>query len=146
VKRINCRLVPHVMDGMMYPKNAQKILNNKSSVSKKKFESALDCILCIHKQDTNDEIGTSDIFKMRHSHSMTFETLSTLYKADFLSIVIPMIEKKLSPNAHWSEQECAILAIGALAEGCNKEMRDYIPKYFPILLEGLSSKNVWQYL
>lgn len=128
----------------MYPKNAQTILNSKLPPSKKKLANALDCMHFI--QSATNKIGTNDIFKMRHSHSMTFETLSTLYKSDFLSIVLPMIEKKLSPNTDWSEKECAILAIGALAEGCNKEMREHIPKYFPILLDGLSSNNVWQYV
>jgi len=82
--------------------------------------------------DESDE-DVSD-WNLRKCSAATLDTLATVYKDDLLPFVLPILQKSLDAKQPWQHQEAAILALGAIAEGCFGGIEKHLPQLVPYLI------------
>ena len=62
------------------------------------------------------------------------DVLSNVFHEDILETLLPILTSKLQ-SEEWEEIEVAILALGAIAEGCMKGMIPHLPDLIPFLIQ-----------
>jgi hypothetical protein len=88
-------------------------------------------------EDDEDDDGGAD-WTLRKCSASGLDTIASHYQADILEALLPHIHTKLQ-DGDWRVQESAVLAMGALAEGCTKglEERGYLGEFVPFLINTL---------
>ena len=74
--------------------------------------------------DDDDEDWT---WNLRKSSASGLDTLSLHFGDDLLQIMLPVVEQRLA-DQNWRIRESAILALGAVAEGCTNGLAQYLPQ------------------
>eukprot|EP00730_Choanoeca_flexa_P006143 TRINITY_DN12095_c3_g1_i3.p1 TRINITY_DN12095_c3_g1~~TRINITY_DN12095_c3_g1_i3.p1 ORF type:complete len:903 (+),score=192.85 TRINITY_DN12095_c3_g1_i3:102-2810(+) len=84
--------------------------------------------------DDDDLYGSDDSdWTIRKCAAMAIDELAVNFGDDILPLLVPLLQQMLS-TADWLLQEAAILAIGAVATGC-EGMEEHLPDVIPLLLE-----------
>lgn len=94
------------------------------------------------EEDDDDDFdsefdGHSD-WNLRKCSASSLDIFSNIYGNDLLVTLLPEIQKRLQNNVPWEERECAILALGAIAEGCKTGMYKHLPSLIPYLIGVLN--------
>jgi transportin-1 len=74
---------------------------------------------------------------LRKSAAAGLDTISHAFGVEILTILLPLLQAKLSNTGHWRIRECGILALGAISEGCMDGILPHLPALFPYLLQLL---------
>ncbi len=90
-----------------------------------------------HDMDDEDTLSN---WNLRKCSAAGLDVLSNVFHEDILDTLLPILTSKLQSN-EWEEIEVAILALGAIAEGCMKGMIPHLPDLIPFLIQALSSKK-----
>jgi len=80
--------------------------------------------------DDHDDDGDDDdwgTWNLRKSSASGLDTLSLHFGDDLLQIMLPIVEQRLA-DQNWRIRESAILALGAVAEGCTNGLAQYLPQ------------------
>ncbi|GAM23333.1 hypothetical protein SAMD00019534_065080 [Acytostelium subglobosum LB1] len=89
--------------------------------------------------DDDDDFADDESWSIRKSSALALDTLSSIFDAPtYLSIALPLIEQKMHESNQWMVRESAILALGAIAEGCLKGLSPHLPKVIPYLINMLN--------
>lgn len=88
------------------------------------------------EEDEDDDLSYE--WNLRKCAAYTMDELATIYNSILLDILIPPLQEKLMSN-DWKDIECAILAIGAIAEGCGDKMEPHLPEMMKFLLHNLNN-------
>lgn len=80
-------------------------------------------------------------WSIRKCSAAGLDILSTVFQDDFLPILLPALTEKLSDKVSWTVRESAVLAIGAIAEGCSSGMRQHLPQLIPYLFNLLNDQQ-----
>ncbi|KAL5731651.1 Transportin-1 [Ranunculus cassubicifolius] len=77
-------------------------------------------------EDDGDDIV--NIWNLRKCSAAALDILSNVFKEDILPTVMPLVQAKLAngDDASWKEREAAVLALGAIAEGCIKGLLPHL--------------------
>lgn len=78
----------------------------------------------------DDEFGT---WNLRKCAAAALDMLANVFKEPALAVLLPELEPRLKAN-DWLECESAILALGAVAEGCYTGVAQHLPELVPFLL------------
>jgi len=78
---------------------------------------------------------------LRKCSASGLDMLSNVFEDVLLPILLPLLQEKLNDKQNWKARESAILAIGAVAEGCEFSMREHLPQLIPFLSSNLSDKH-----
>lgn len=62
-------------------------------------------------------------------------------RAECIAIIVPLAQQKLQ-STDWMVRESAILAIGAIADGCYEQMVPSLPSLFPFLWNTMEDQQV----
>ena len=89
--------------------------------------------------DLDDEDTLSN-WNLRKCSAAGLDVLSNVFHEDILDTLLPILKSKLQ-STEWEEIEVAILALGAIAEGCMKGMIPHLPDLIPFLIQALNSKK-----
>ncbi len=89
--------------------------------------------------DSNDEVSEWNI---RKCSAAGLDTLSTVFQEDILPILLPLIQERLNFKDDWKVRESAILALGAIAEGCYYGMKSHLIQLVPYLITILADPQV----
>lgn len=73
---------------------------------------------------------------MRKCSAAGLDVLSTVFQEELLPIVTPIVQQRLQEE-DWRARESAILALGAIAEGCVMGLIPYLPQLVSMLLPRL---------
>lgn len=95
------------------------------------------------EEDDDDDDDMEEIpneWSLRKSNAATLDYLAVLFQDAILQYILPVMQKKLE-SRDWWERESAILAIGAISEGCREGMKAYLPTLIPFLLKIMSDEN-----
>ncbi|KAF0982935.1 hypothetical protein FDP41_010914 [Naegleria fowleri] len=84
-------------------------------------------------EDWDEENGGDD-WSLRKCAATSLDLLSNIFGSSILPFLLPQIEKKMSPEMPWPVKESAILALGAISEGCMTGMLQHLPKLIPYML------------
>lgn len=75
-------------------------------------------------------------WNMRKCSAAGLDVLSTVFQEELLPIVTPIVQQRLQEE-DWRARESAILALGAIAEGCVMGLIPYLPQLVSMLLPRL---------
>ncbi|KAL0483290.1 transportin protein TNPO1 [Acrasis kona] len=76
-------------------------------------------------------------WNLRKCAASSLDLMSNIFGNDILASLLPEIQERMRPQVNWWQRECAILAIGAIAEGCRTGMYTHLPTLVPYLISVL---------
>lgn len=85
--------------------------------------------------EQDDEYASE--WNLRKCAASSLDTLSHTFNDELLPVLLPHINERIQPANEWFVKESAVLAIGAVAEGCYSGMEIYLPQLVPYLLNTL---------
>lgn len=102
------------------------------------------------EEEDDDDDDAGDQYEDYHSHdwnlrkssALSLDYIAATFGDYILPIVLPIIQQRMHPSQEWWIRESAILAIGAIADGCRKGMEKYLPELIPYLGKHLSDEQV----
>eukprot|EP00898_Chlorokybus_atmophyticus_P008623 jgi/Chlat1/8762/Chrsp90S08112 len=87
-------------------------------------------------EDDDDEVNT---WNLRKCSAAGLDILSNIYGDELLPFLMPLAQAKLQDTSDmaWKEREAAVLALGAVAEGCIGGLMPHLPQLMAVLLRLL---------
>ncbi|CBZ55543.1 CBR-IMB-2 protein, related [Neospora caninum Liverpool] len=86
------------------------------------------------EDEEEDSRGTwGDGWSVRKGSALALDHIASVYREAVLPEVLPLIEASLV-DANWERREAAVLALGALAQGCQDSLEPYLPNVLQFLL------------
>lgn len=85
-------------------------------------------------EDCQDDDGDAD-WNLRKSAASTLDDISQMYGDTILSLALGNINSMMQPDQPWEQQEAAILAIGAMCEGCYDGLLPYMAQIIQRLID-----------
>ncbi|KAH9321782.1 hypothetical protein KI387_016421, partial [Taxus chinensis] len=91
------------------------------------------------EEEEEDDIINS--WNLRKCSAAGLDVLSTVFGDDILPILMPLVQAKLSAtDIAWKEREAAVLALGAIAEGCINGLFPHLREMVSFLVPLLDDK------
>ena len=93
----------------------------------------------VDEEEDEDEASDGTVeWTLRKCSALGLDVISTHYKNEILDALLPHIHSKLQ-SSDWMVQESAVLAMGALAEGCEEGLiaKDYLAAFITHLIQGI---------
>ncbi|XAR59860.1 hypothetical protein NMG60_11015852 [Bertholletia excelsa] len=141
------RLIPVLLSNMVYADDDETLVDAEEDGSqpdrdqdlRPRFHSSR-----IHgsedaEDDDNDIVNT---WNLRKCSAAGLDNLSNVFGDEILPTLMPIIQAKLSAtdDAAWKEREAAVLALGAIAEGCINGLYPYLSEIVAFLTPLLDDK------
>ncbi|RKP18410.1 ARM repeat-containing protein [Rozella allomycis CSF55] len=144
------RLIPLLMKNMIYLPEYEIVIQHGDELTGS-IERKDNLKPRHHKQknrsneDDEDEEDDDDLeddfgdWNLRKCSAATIDILATQKQLmnDFLKILLPTINNYIL-NQQWEIKEVGILALGAIAEGCEQVISQNLPQLFPFLMENIN--------
>ncbi|CAK9134566.1 unnamed protein product [Ilex paraguariensis] len=91
-------------------------------------------------EDDNDDIV--NIWNLRKCSAAALDIISNVFGDEILPTLMPIIQVKLSSgdDAAWKEREAAVLALGAIGEGCINGLYPHLSEIVTFLIPLLDDK------
>ncbi|KAJ4700596.1 transportin 1 [Melia azedarach] len=91
------------------------------------------------KDDDDDSLN---IWNLRKCSAAGLDVLSNVYGDEILPTLMPLVQAKLSTSddGTWKEREAAVLALGAIAEGCIRGLYPHLAEIVEFLIPLLDDK------
>ncbi|KAJ3318176.1 hypothetical protein HDV06_000763, partial [Boothiomyces sp. JEL0866] len=142
------RILPVLLKGMVYSEDELEMLELKQ-IDARVADRDEDIKPRFHKQknhelegdhepeeDEDDESDFDDDFgedwNLRKCSAAALDVLSTVFNDDLLPDLLPGINQMLQAQ-EWETMEAGILALGAIAQGCERGMEQHLPALIPHL-------------
>ncbi|CAN6438973.1 unnamed protein product [Victoria cruziana] len=141
-------LIPVLLSNMAYAEDDESLDDAEDDESfpdrdqdlKPRFHSSR-----LHGADNLDEDDDDDIvnvWNLRKCSAAALDVLSNVFGDEILPTTMPLVQAKLSTaeDAAWKEREAAVLALGAIAEGCYSGLYPHLPEIVAFLTPLLDDK------
>ncbi|XP_074589452.1 transportin-1-like [Curcuma longa] len=139
-------LIPVLLSNMAYAEDDEALFDAEEDESfpdrdqdlKPRFHSSR-----FHGSDiTEDDEDTVNVWNLRKSSAAGLDILSVVFGDEILPTLMPLIQQKLSltSDTSWKEREAAVLAIGAIAEGCINGLYPHLPEIVKFLIPLFDDK------
>ncbi|XP_044489331.1 transportin-1-like isoform X1 [Mangifera indica] len=141
------RLLPILLSNMVYADDDESLLEAEEDESlpdrdqdlKPRFHSSR-----FHGAENleDDDDDTVNVWNLRKCSAAALDVLSNMFGDEILPTLMPIIQAKLatSGDAAWKEREAAVLAVGAIAEGCIIGLYPYLSEIVAFLIPLLDDK------
>lgn len=141
------RLIPVLLSNMVYADDDESLGDAEDDESipdrdqdlKPRFHSSR-----LHGSDNGEDPDDDivNVWNLRKCSAAGLDVLSNVFGDELLPILMPLIQQRLSTSNHleWKEREAAVLAIGAIAEGCFNGLYPLLPEIVTFLLPLLEDK------
>ncbi|KAG8926580.1 hypothetical protein FRC01_008665 [Tulasnella sp. 417] len=86
-----------------------------------------------------DDDGSTE-WNLRKCAAAALDILAVRFGDDLLKILLPHLNERLH-SQDWLQKESAILALGAMAEGCIDAIEPHLPMIVPFLIETLNDQK-----
>ncbi|XP_024516729.1 transportin-1 isoform X2 [Selaginella moellendorffii] len=143
------RLIGVLLTNMIYADDDEALLDSQDDESvpdseqnlKPRFHQSR-----VHGNETDDDEDTDEIissWNLRKCSAAGLDTLSTLFGDDILPLLMPLVEARLSNSSDdkWKDREAAVLALGAVAQGCINGLLPHLPQMIAFLTPLLEDKH-----
>lgn len=87
-----------------------------------------------------DDDNSLSEWNLRKCSAAALDVLANVFREDCLPVVLPILKETLF-HQDWLVKESAILALGAIAEGCMEGMIPHLPELIPFLIMNLSDSK-----
>ncbi|WOL18764.1 transportin-1 [Canna indica] len=140
-------LIPVLLSNMAYADDDETLFDAEEDESlpdrdqdlKPRFHTSR-----FHGSDNTEEEDedTVNVWNLRKCSAAGLDNLSNVFGDEILATLMPLIQQKLSStgDTSWKEREAAVLAIGAIAEGCINGLYPYLPEIVSFLIPLLDDK------
>lgn len=141
------RLIPALLSNMVYADDDESLLEAEEDGSlpdreqdlKPRFHSSR-----LHGSDNaeDDDDDIVNIWNLRKCSAAALDILSNVFGDEILPMLMPIVQVNLSTNGDeaWKEREAAVLALGAIAEGCISGLYPHLPEIVTFLIPLLDDK------
>ncbi|GAB6026614.1 Transportin-1 [Chamberlinius hualienensis] len=90
--------------------------------------------------DGLDDDGSLSDWNLRKCSAAALDVLANVFHDELLPVLLPILNETLF-HQQWEVKESAILALGAIAEGCMNGMVPHLSQLIPYLISCLSDKK-----
>lgn len=140
------RLIPVLLSNMMYTDDDESLVEAEEDESvpdrdqdlKPRFHSSR-----LHgSDDVEDDDDVVNVWNLRKCSAAALDILSNVFGNDILPTLMPLIQANLqaSGDESWKQREAAVLAIGAVAEGCINGLHPHLSEMVAFLIPLLDDK------
>ncbi|VFQ65896.1 unnamed protein product [Cuscuta campestris] len=140
------RLIPVLLSNMVYADDDESLVEADEDDSlpdedkdiKPRFHSSR-----FHgSEDADDDDDTVNVWNLRKCSAAALDVLSNVFGDGILSSLMPIVQTKLSTtdDASWKEREAAVLALGAVAEGCINGLYPHLSEIIGFLIILIDDK------
>lgn len=141
-------LVPVLLRNMVYADDDEAVLDVEDQ-TEDAADTDQDLRPRFHQSKAHGENGAEEeeegdevinAWNLRKCSAAGLDMLSTVFGGDLLPVLMPQLQGQLSKpgDEHWKEREVAVLAMGAVAEGCISALLQFLPDLVQLLLPLLS--------
>ncbi|PGH26527.1 hypothetical protein AJ80_01841 [Polytolypa hystricis UAMH7299] len=92
------------------------------------------------EDDTDDDFGEDDPegeWTLRKCSAAAVDVFATVYHQPVFEIILPYLKENLR-HSQWTNREAAVLALGAIADGCMETVKPHLPELVPYLISLLT--------
>ncbi|XP_057974190.1 transportin-1 [Malania oleifera] len=141
------RLIPVLLSNMVYAEDDESLVDAEEDGSlpdrdqdlRPRFHSSR-----FHGSDDaeDDDDDIVNVWNLRKCSAAALDMFSNVFGDEILPTLMPIVQAKLSNagDAVWKEREAAVLALGAIAEGCIKGLYPLLPEIVAFLIPLLDDK------
>ncbi|KAI8027441.1 Transportin-1 [Camellia lanceoleosa] len=141
------RLIPVLLSNMVYADDDESLVDAEDDGSlpdrdqdlKPRFHSSR-----FHGSENaeDDDDDIVNIWNLRKCSAAGLDVLSNVFGDEILPTLMPVVQAKLSSNDDetWKEREAAVLALGAIAEGCISGLYPHLSEIVAFLIPLLDDK------
>ncbi|KAL4609820.1 hypothetical protein ACB092_08G008400 [Castanea dentata] len=140
------RLIPILLSNMVYADDDESLVDAEEDGSlpdrdqdlKPRFHSSR-----FHGSDVeDDDDDIVNVWNLRKCSAAALDILSNVFGDEILPTLMPIVETQLSTtgDAAWKEREAAVLALGAIAEGCINGLYPHLSEIVTFLIPLLDDK------
>ena len=94
----------------------------------------------IEEPEDDDEEDPEDEWNLRKCSAAALDVLASFFPEQIFEVSLPYLKNNLT-HQDWPNREAAVLAFGAVAEGCEAVVAPYLPELIPFLLNLLGDKE-----
>ncbi|ODV98220.1 hypothetical protein PACTADRAFT_38083 [Pachysolen tannophilus NRRL Y-2460] len=120
-------------------KDSHKVASKDDKSNNRNGDTAFDA-----DDDTEDEEDDQDgdlsEWNLRKCAAATLDVFASIIPEEIMGIVLPLLKDRIT-SPQWPIREAAILAFGAISEGCLELARDQLPELVPFLVDRLQDKE-----
>lgn len=91
------------------------------------------------EDDDDDDDEEVSEWNLRKCSASSLDVMSSMYGDPILEVLLPLIQERMQPQQPWEVRESAILALGAVAEGCYSGMKPHLAQLVPYLINILNT-------
>lgn len=92
------------------------------------------------EDDEWDEEDPENAWSLRKCSAAALDVFAVNYHAAVFDIILPYLKNNLS-HTLWPKREAAVLALGAVADGCMEVVAPHLPELVPFLISRLSDEE-----
>ncbi|KAJ4964946.1 hypothetical protein NE237_016795 [Protea cynaroides] len=141
------RLIPVLLSNMVYADDDESLVDAEEDESfpdrdqdlKPRFHASR-----FHGADNleDEEDDIVNVWNLRKCSAAGLDIISNIFGDEILPTLMPLVQAKLTPtdDLTWKEREAAVLALGAVAEGCIKGLYPHLPEMVAFLIPLLDDK------
>ncbi|EOX97585.1 Importin beta-2, putative isoform 2 [Theobroma cacao] len=141
------RLIPILLSNMVYADDDESLVDAEEDESlpdrdqdlKPRFHTSR-----FHGSDDaeDDDDDTFNIWNLRKCSAAALDVLSNVFGDEILPTLMPIIQAKLSASGDeaWKDREAAVLALGAVGEGCINGLYPHLSEIVAFLIPLLDDK------
>ncbi|XP_047310116.1 transportin-1-like [Impatiens glandulifera] len=140
-------IIPILLSNMVYADDDETLIEAEEDGSepdreqdlKPRFHSSR-----IHgsenSEDDDDDIV--NVWNLRKCSAAALDILSNVFGDEILPTLMPIVQAKLSTidDTAWKDREAAVLALGAVADGCINGLYPHLPEIVTFLIPRLDDK------
>jgi transportin-1 len=94
----------------------------------------------IEESDDGYDEDPEDMWNLRKCSAAALDVLASVFNRAVFEICLPYLKDNLS-HPEWPRREAAVLAVGAIADGCMDVVQPHLPELTQYLLSVLSDKE-----
>ncbi|KIW34512.1 uncharacterized protein PV07_01288 [Cladophialophora immunda] len=91
-------------------------------------------------EDEWDDEDPENAWSLRKCSAAALDVFAVNYHSAVFNIILPYLKENLS-HTLWPKREAAVLALGAIAEGCMDVVSPHLPELVPFLISLLSDEE-----
>lgn len=140
------RLIPVLLSNMAYAEDDESLVDAEEDESlpdrdqdlRPRFHSSR-----FHGSDNaEDDDDVVNVWNLRKCSAAALDVLSNVFGDEILPMLMPVVQAKLSStdDLAWKEREAAVLALGAVAEGCINGLYPHLSEIVAFLTPLLDDK------
>jgi transportin-1 len=141
------RLIPILLSNMAYADDDESLIEAEEEGSQPDRDQDLKPRFHVSRFHGSDEVEDDDddvvnTWNLRKCSAAALDILSNVFGDEILPTLMPIVEAKLSTvgDDGWKEREAAVLALGAIGEGCINGLYPHLPEIVAFLIPLLDDK------